>query len=139
MAFSFSAMSAEIVGIGQVGDKYIYKINGVLVSLGAGAIVAGCEVRAGSGLRCDDSYLNIDNNKSALETLEEKIAKMKKLENMHNITTDLENQISDLSGKNSDLIQENEHLNSEIESLKQGIVKRNSTINRLSSILNSKN
>jgi hypothetical protein len=125
LVFSLSsALSAQIVGIGQVGDKYIYKINGVLVSLSAGDIVAGCEVRRGSGLQCDDTYPRIANNKSALESLEEKMHKMQELGDLHSVNIQLKQQNLELQQQNS--------------RLKNDIIKRNKAINRLSNALNSR-
>lgn len=59
LMLSTNFSNSTVIGVGQVGDKYVYKINGILVSLTPGNVIDGCVIKAGSGLECNSDNLNI--------------------------------------------------------------------------------
>jgi hypothetical protein len=74
----FSAYAtAAIVGVGQIGQKFVYKIDKVLVSLSVGDVVDGCVVKSAGGLQCDYANNKVDNT-NALRNLTKEIANVDK-------------------------------------------------------------
>jgi FtsZ-binding cell division protein ZapB len=130
---SSSVFANKIIGIGQVGDKFVYKINGVLTSLPVGSIVDGCLVRSGSGLQCDESFNGALDNTLAIGTMQERLK---------NIET-LSKENATLSQNNHNMMQKNQQLTQELQNLKKSYIakinKRNKKINTLSNTLNSRN
>jgi len=136
LIFSSSTLfAANIIGIGQVGDKFIYKIGGVLVSLSAGNVVDGCVVRGSSGLQCDDNFDRVAGKKTALVTLQDTVIQFKAIEELSKNNASMENKITDLS-------LEINVTKSKLQALKKSYIakinSRNKSINRLSMELNSR-
>jgi len=122
-----TAFASNIIGIGQIGDKFIYKIGGILVSLSVGDIVDGCTIRGGSGLQCDDSF---DKNLGTQSTVE----KLNKIEDFY-----IDNRY--MKGELIKLSRDNRNLTIELDSIKKSyakkINKRNLVLNKLSLELNN--
>jgi predicted RNase H-like nuclease (RuvC/YqgF family) len=133
---SSNILADKIIGIGQVGDKFIYKINGVLASLSVGDVVSGCLVQAGSGLQCNESFNGTLENKFAIETLQDKLIKLKTIEELSNENKSIKSSIEKIT-------KENVNLETELTNTKSMYIakinKRNKIINNLSDKLNSKN
>lgn len=120
---SISFVNAGVVGVGQVGEKYVYKVNGILVLVSAGDIVDGCVVKAGSGLKCAQKNTNL-NNVHALRDLNESLKNIESLLDKNQLL------------KNKLIEKENE-----IKSIKtmigRKIIQKNRQLNKLSDRLNA--
>jgi hypothetical protein len=116
MLFSTSLVNAGIVGVGQIGEKYVYKVNGILVVVSESDIIDGCIIKAGSGLQCSQQNSNLNNI---------------------NYSRDLSRDIK----KIEPLLDKNSLLNTELKDIKLTIsaklAKKNKQLNKLSSRLNA--
>ncbi len=136
---------ADILGIGQVGDRYIYKVNGIVVSVTDGDTIDGCIVSYGSGLQCSDSLNNIKHDKLQI-ALKNVVKRANMIEKLKAENIQLKEELAVVSlfkAKSNQLKNKIVDLEQEIIDVKNYAVKRvndkNIKLSRLSSILNKIN
>jgi hypothetical protein len=135
---SSAVMADKIIGIGQVGDRFVYKINNTLVSLSPGDIVSGCIVRSSGGLQCDEEISGMVDDDLSIKKMQNRFDKLKTIESLHKDSKELQvvilenkklkEQIADFEGTYIDRLK---------KSYIEKINKRNKIINKLSNTLNS--
>ncbi len=123
MLLPISFASAGIIGVGQVGERFVYKINGVLVLVSTGDIIDGCVIKAGSGLQCSQQNNNVNNNNK----LRDLNAKIEKLDTLLDENSALK---SELASKKNDINRITMLTNKKLN-------EKNKRLNKLSYHLNS--
>ena len=153
MLLPISLVNASIVGVGKVGEHYVYKIHDVLILVSPGDIIDGCTVKADSGLQCTPTSDKV-NNSNSLRDLAKDIQQFDSLliEN-RTLTRKLKarnNQaLLRLKAANTELKAQNNKLEDRIRTkidkirkIKELVIKKisqkNQRINELSSELNSR-
>lgn len=121
----------EIIGIGKVGDNFIYKVNGVLLSLSVNSIVDGCIVKPDVGLQCNGDINNKINKSITLIEQQHK--------KQHSLIMALSEENKKLQTLLSKANIDNEKLKKLTELYITKINRRNKIINTLSNKINSLN
>lgn len=105
---NFGVFANTIKGIGQVENKFVYKISGdFVVSLVIGSVVGECIVRKQDGLQCYDSFNKDIDNTQIFENIQNKIDKLKDREVMFKQNKQLISRNKELLDSNTKLRREN--------------------------------
>lgn len=123
MLLPLSFVNANIVGVGQVGERFVYKVNGVLMLVSTGDIIDGCIIKAGSGLQCSQQNNNLNNNNKLRDL-------SKNLEKLDAVLNENKSLRSQLSAKKNEISKIRRISNKKLS-------EKNKRLNKLSHYLNA--